>query len=90
MIGLFARLAAVVDGADTVDPEAEGVFWVCRNSCRTCNEPIAEPAGMPTTVDESSPIAALADADKPRSTFCSEACREEFVDVFHGDGGGSA
>ena len=86
MIGLVARLAALADDSDEeledVD-DGHGLFWVSRNECRTCQEPIAEPEGKPTAPDTSSPIAnASASGRRPRSTFCSEDCREEFLEVF--------
>lgn len=88
MIGLVARLAAVARGEapedeDEVDPDGEGVFWVTRNECRTCGDRIANPEGQPTAADRSSGIANMAASGQaPRSTFCSEECRDEFVEVF--------
>ena len=94
MLGLVARLAAVVDGGPeasetAVDGAADGVFFTTRNDCRTCHAPIRDPRAAPTARDPSSPIATLAGATAPTATFCSEECRAEFVDVFH-DGGGRA
>jgi|AntRauTorcE11898_2_1112593.scaffolds.fasta_scaffold58464_2 hypothetical protein len=82
MIGLVSRLTAAARGAD-VDRDGEGVFWVTRNECRTCGERIADPERQPTEVDTSSAIANMAaSSEEPRSTFCSEVCHEEFVEVF--------
>lgn len=90
MLGLFARLSAVVDvdqeeSEHAVDGDADGVFFTTRNDCRTCSEAIANPEEAPTAADPSSRIAALASEDAI-ATFCSEECRAQFVDVFH-DGG---
>jgi hypothetical protein len=89
MIGLVARLAAVARGRDErgdVDADTEGLVWVARNECRTCRASISDPEGKPTAVDTSDVIAnASASERPPRSTFCSESCREEFVDVFGGE-----
>lgn len=85
MIGLVARLAALA-GADEkgVDDE-HGLVWVSRQQCRTYDAAIAEPEGKPTAADTSSVIAnASASGRRPRSTFCSEECREEFLEVFGG------
>jgi hypothetical protein len=89
MIGLVARLASLTGESeresDDVDDD-HGLFWVSRNECRTCGEGIAEPEGKPTAPDTSDPIAnATASGREPQSTFCSEECRDEFLEVFSGD-----
>jgi hypothetical protein len=88
MMGLVSRLAAAARGrTDSSDADAkeEGVVWVARNECRTCRAPISDPESAPTAVDTSDVICNASASDRPpRSTFCCEECREEFVDVFGG------
>mgnify|MGYP006284541143 CR=1 FL=1 len=86
MIGLVARLAALAGAEEEAVDDEHGLFWVSRNECRTCGAAIAEPEGKPTAADTSSPIAnASASGRRPRSTFCSEDCRDEFLEVFGGE-----
>jgi len=88
MMGLVSRLAAAARGYPArteADAKEDGVVWVARNECRTCRTPINDPSSAPTAVDTSDVICNASASDQPpRSTFCCDECREEFIDVFGG------
>lgn len=90
MIGFVGRFASAIARGDAdqdrtaFDTDADGVIWVTRNECRTCQAPIEDPRGKPHARDESELLTNLVSGDdgEPRSTFCSDECLQQFLEVF--------
>lgn len=86
MIGLVTRLKSAVatrredDDSPKFSDRKEGLLWVTRTHCRSCKEPIEDPTAKPTAVDRTSVVANVMTGpeNRPRSTFCSEECKEWF------------